>query len=212
MSRALLLASAAVGVAMLPLGAAQAQTPFDWSGFYAGVHGGFLDGNVHATDESIPAEGNLHGPVAGVLAGFNLPSSQLAPLVVGLEADIGFGDLRGSGVPAGDGLISVFFNYDFDWDAHIRVRAGVPIGNALAFIAAGAAFAQLHVTEGGISVVRGGIYTGGSIGAGVDFRLGPKVIARVEGLADRYIRKEYDDYSVDFTAWTARAALIVRLP
>ena len=212
MSRTLLLASAAVGVAMLPLGAAQAQTAFDWSGFYAGVHAGFLDGNVHVTDEGIPVTGNLQGPIAGVLAGYNFPSSPFPQAVLGLEADVGFGDIHGTGSAMDPDAISNVFRYDFDWDLHARFRFGWPTGTAMPFVAAGLAFAQLHVVEGGGGPDLGGLYTGITLGAGVDLKIAPNMIARLEGLADHYLTKSYPDYSVNFSAWTVRGALIVRLP
>jgi opacity protein-like surface antigen len=210
MGRALLLASAAIGVAMLPLGAAQAQTAFDWSGLYVGVHGGFLDGSVHVSDEGIPASGNLQGPLAGILAGYNFPASPVAPAVVGVEADFGFGELNGTG-SATDAVTGVF-TYDFDWDAHARLRVGMPMGTAMPFVAGGIAFAALHISEGGSVISAGGIYTGLTLGAGLDLKLAPNMIARIEGLADHYMRKTFDDYSVDFSAWTVRGAFIFRLP
>src|SRR3954469_14042007 len=131
MTRMLLLASAAVGVTMLPLGAASAAdfrnapAAFDWSGFYAGVHAGLFNGNAHVTDETVPASGNLHGPVTGLLFGYNAPSSPLpAPWIGGVEADIGFGDFVGHGSTCApfcaDDAIDVLptFTYNFDWDAH----------------------------------------------------------------------------------------------
>jgi outer membrane immunogenic protein len=220
MTRTLLLASAAVGVTMLPLGAANAAdrlrpAVFDWSGFYAGVHAGLFHGNVHVTDEGVPAAGNLHGPVTGLLFGYNAPSSSLpAPWIGGVEADIGFGDFVGHGIVVCD-LVDTCppllpsFTYDFDWDAHLRVRAGAPMGNVMPFIAAGLAIAQVQVTESSLSI--GNRYFGGTIGAGVDVMLNPSVSGRVEALYDKYLRKTYADYSVDLSGWTVRAALIWHL-
>ena len=214
MSRTLLLASAALGLAVPPLGTAQAADQlrpavFDWSGFYAGVHAGLFNGKVQVTDETVPAFGNLHGPVAGLLFGYNAPSSPLpSPWIGGFEADIGFGNFVGHGSCVLADCSSQVFTYDFDWDAHLRVRAGAPTGNIMPFIAAGFAVAQVQVTQ---EETIGDRYFGGTIGAGVDARLNPSMSGRVEALYDNYVRKTYADYTVDLSGWTVRAALIWHL-
>jgi hypothetical protein len=66
------------------------------------------------------------------------------------------------------------------------------------------------------SAQQGGVFTGLSLGAGIDVRLGPNGVFRVEGLYDTYGSKDYDfdeePYGVDFSAWTARVAAIFELP
>jgi outer membrane immunogenic protein len=196
MRRSLLLASVA-GLSALPL-SAEAQTAFNWAGFYAGLHAGYLRGDVVVDEFGMPsATGTIEGGIFGGLAGFNAAAS--TGLVWSLEGDVGFGDLHGTGDSTTD-----VFTYDFDWNMHFRARAGVPVGNA-----GGLALAQLHVSE---TTTLGGLYTGGTIGGGVDFMLTPKIVGRFEGLRDIFQRQDYGDYSVDFSSWTARAALIFRLP
>jgi opacity protein-like surface antigen len=150
--------------------------------------------------------------VTGLLFGYNAPSSPLpAPWIGGFEADIGFGDFVGHGnVCLTDCSSQVLptFTYNFDWDAHLRLRAGNPMGNVMPFIAAGLAIAQVTVTENADSIDLGNRYFGGTIGAGVDVQLNPGVTGRVEALYDKYLRKTYDDYTVDLSGWTVRAALI----
>jgi outer membrane immunogenic protein len=227
MSRLVYLASAALGAVMLPLGAAQAQAPapFDWTGFYAGVHGGFLQGHVEISDEGIIANGNLEGGIGGVLAGYNLRFAPLTPFIVGIEADVGFGNISGTGADGGycppreeitlyvaeQDCVRSVYSYDFDWNAHLRVRTGIPVGNGFLFLAAGIAWAHLNVTSQ-YATELGGLYTGGTFGGGLDVRITPKVVGRIEALVDKFERKDYGDYSVDFSSWTARAALMVKLP
>jgi hypothetical protein len=43
-------------------------------------------------------------------------------------------------------------------------------------------------------------------------KLGPNAILRGEVLYDFYSRKQYSDFSADFTTQTVRGALIWRLP
>jgi outer membrane immunogenic protein len=216
----LLLASAAIAASLLPLAGADAAdqlrpAAFDWSGFYAGVHAGLFNGKVQVTDEDVPAFGNLHGPVTGLLFGYNAPYSPLpAPWIGGFEADIGFGDFVGHGTSVCSDACQPVFTYDFDWDAHLRLRAGAPMGNVMPFIAAGLAVAQVQVIENEGSIettLIGNRYFGATIGAGVDVRLNPGMSGRVEALYDKYLRKTYADYTVDLSAWTVRAALIWQL-
>jgi outer membrane immunogenic protein len=210
MTRSVLMVTAAVGFAVLPLGAADAQTPLDWSGGYLGVHAGYLWGDVTVDDGVFPDGGPIRGPVAGGLFGYNFAMTPVPPVVFGVEADFGLANVTGIGgtcFPCGDNVVT--YGYDLDWDAHFRVRAGMPGGTVMPFLAAGLALAELNVTS---DEMFGGVFVGGTVGGGVDVKLGPRVIGRVEGLYDWYARKNYDFYSVDFHAFTARAALIVRLP
>jgi outer membrane immunogenic protein len=210
MRKTMWMASAAIGLAALPLGAADAQTPLDWSGGYLGLHAGYLWGDVDVSDGIyVGGGGAIHGPIAGALAGYNFPSTPLPPVVFGVEADFGLGNVTGTGIPCEMCDEVATYTYDLEWDAHFRVRAGVPGGTVMPFLAAGLALADLNVTS---DEVFGGVFVGGTIGGGVDVKLGPRLIGRVEGLYDWYAHKDYDEYGVDFTAFTARAALILRLP
>jgi outer membrane immunogenic protein len=212
MTRTLLLASVVISGTALPLGgAAQAQTPFDWSGFYAGIHGGVLTGDVTVHEEFSPTQGgNISGTVVGGLAGYNFPTTSLPPIMFGVEADFGWANVHGQGGSQEvDGCVD--YLYDLQWDAHFRVRAGVPMGNVTPFLAGGLAVADLNITDA-CRQQDGGIYTGGTIGGGLDVKLGPSAILRGEVLYDFYGRKQYGDFSADFNAQTVRAALIWRLP
>ena len=216
MRNSLLASSAVLALAMMPLGAAQAQTPFDWSGFYAGVHGGFLSGDVNLTGTGISMGGGpISGFVGGPLAGYNFAPVTLfsGPVVFGVEGDFGLAGVTGTGTTvclSNDASCEVY-NYDLNWDAHVRVRAGVPMGNVMPFVAGGLAFADLSVTEEG-GLMNGGLYTGWTVGTGVDVAFGNNMVGRAEVLYDSYGTKTYPDYSVNLTAWTARVALILKLP
>jgi outer membrane immunogenic protein len=218
MIRALLFASAAIGTAILPLGAASAADyakpyaqPFDWSGFYIGLHGGQLNGDVAIHEDSEREGGNITGLVWGGLAGYNFVHSPLDPWVLGVEADFGWADVHGRG----GGFIEIIcgdYRYDLASDAHFRVRAGFPTGNLMPFVAGGLAVADLTITESCGGLDAGGLFTGGTVGAGLDFMLSPKATLRGEFLYDFYGTKHYSDFTANFTALTLRAALLWRLP
>jgi outer membrane immunogenic protein len=204
MTRSVLMATAAVGFAMLPLGAADAQTPLDWSGGYVGIHAGYLWGHLDA----VPYDSrSLDAPIAGGLFGYNFPMMSARPVQFGVEADFGIAGPENAGEAAVAGDASASYLYDLEWDAHFRVRAGLPGGTVMPFVAAGLALAKFDPFE-----KPNPLLVGGTVGGGVDFKLGPKVIGRVEGLYDCYIGKDIEDYTLTFHAFTARAALIVRLP
>jgi outer membrane immunogenic protein len=218
MTRTLLLASAAIGLSMISpggAGAADYAKPFNWSGFYVGLHAGWLNGDVTVHEElELTPGGNISGSVFGALAGYTFPYSPVAPWTLGVEADLGWADVHGRGIegpPIFD--CNADYLYDLNWDAHLRLRAGLPMGTLTPFLAAGIAVADLNIREtcGGPSDL-GGIYTGGTIGAGLDLNASPNMMVRGEVLYDFYGRKQYDDFSADFTAWTGRVAVVWRLP
>lgn len=76
---------------------------YNWSGFYAGVHGGYAKGDATTRDDPAdwgndpkfigPFDFNLKGGFGGGTIGANW---QLGALVVGPEADVGYMDLAGN--------------------------------------------------------------------------------------------------------------------
>jgi outer membrane immunogenic protein len=215
MTRTLLFASAAFSAAMLPLGAANAAdplaaVPINWSSFYAGIHGGWLNGDVKIEEYGEQITGNVSGTVLGVLAGVDFFYPPASPFILGIEADLGWVDAHGSGGDETDACVD--FLYDVTWNGHLRGRASYPAGPVTPFVAVGLAVADLNVREGcGVSAPAGGLFFGGTIGAGIDFRALQNVALRGEVLYDFYHPKNYEHYSVDFSSWTARFALIWQL-
>lgn len=207
MTRFGLLASTAIGAAILPLGAASHAAPTtDWSGFYAGAHLGYLFGDV-TLDENLTKGGSISGPIGGAIFGYNFPTSPLSGVRFGLEADAGIAGVNGHGLSVDS---CADYLYDLNWDAHLRARAGFPMGNAMPFLAAGLAIANLDISNPCEDL--GGKFTGGTVGGGVDFKIAPRTIARGEVLYDFYGSRQYEDFSARFNAWTARAAIVLQLP
>jgi outer membrane immunogenic protein len=221
----MLFASAALSAAMLPLGAANAAdplraVPFNWSGFYAGIHGGWLNGDVNVHEEYEPCcgGGSISGSVLGVLAGVNFFYPPAAPWLLGVEADLGWAGVHGTGAACQEDCASDYlYIYDLNWIGHLRVRASYPMmGGATPFVAAGLAVADLKISqdcirECEIYVPEGGVFFGGTVGAGLDFNAAQNVTLRGEVLYDFFHTKQYDEFSVDFSAWIARLALIWQL-
>ncbi|MGE0238178.1 MAG: outer membrane protein [Parvibaculaceae bacterium] len=187
----------------------EAPAPYDWNGFYLGLHAGYLWGDVDIEEEGEVAAsgGDIDGFVGGALAGFNV---QFDPLVLGLEADIGWTDVDGDGVappPEPD------YSYELNWNAHVRARAGFAFDNALIFVAGGLAIADLDIDQYNTNQI-GGDYYGWSIGGGIDYAFTDALIGRIEYLHDEFGDKDYEedeeDYTADLDTDTVRAALIYK--
>jgi outer membrane immunogenic protein len=225
--RLLLLASTMfVGVATAASGAdlrtAPAAIPaiaspiaMNWTGFYVGAHAGWLGSN-HST-----FVGNFTGAGAGqdnalgvyTRSGFNGGlyvgyNFQIQQVVLGLEADIGFGPgatvsspsmpfLTANNVANAGGVRD-----GLNWNGHLRARAGYAMGQIMPYIAVGLAFAEQrlgNVVTGGSTPTTATLFgprtlsrTGYSLGAGVEFMFSRNLIGRVE-----YI---YDDYGSNSSA------------
>jgi opacity protein-like surface antigen len=173
--------------------------PYDWTGHYIGVDAGFLWGDTVVRPEV--TGGHISGPVVGPLVGANFRHDNL---IWGIEGDWNWTHADGNGE-----VLLDTYRYDLDWTAHLRARIGIPHDNLLFFAAGGLALAGFDVTEVGLQRA-GGVYTGFTLGAGVDAALHPGWVGRAEVLYDDFGSKQYSDYSAHLTAWTARVALIYR--
>ena len=71
---------------------ASAASPYNWTGFYAGIDGGGGWGRI-GLDASFVDDTKLSGVLGGVQAGYN---QQFGNWVVGVGADINAANIRGS--------------------------------------------------------------------------------------------------------------------
>jgi opacity protein-like surface antigen len=208
MKRSLLLSTAALGIAMLPLGAAEAQDRFE--GFYLGIHGGYGTGNVNVEEMfggEIDFGGPIDGFIGGALAGYNFHRPPDRKVMLGVEADVGFGDISGVGDTGPE-----VYNYDMPGNFHGRIRIGLPSDSFMPFVAGGVAVSKLNIDE-----YYAGTFVGGTVGAGVEALVGPNLAVRGEGLLDVFAPKnvEYEPGEwgeVSLSVFTARVALILLLP
>ena len=190
-----------------PAMAADLYTPapamYDWNGAYLGGHVGYLWGDASITEDGLGAGGgDFDGVVGGIVGGWNFQSGNW---VFGIEGDFGWTGADGTG----DFNDVEFYTYDMDWNAHVRGRAGITLGEegkTLLFIAGGLAVADFQLGYEGEG--RGGTYTGWSIGGGVNHAFSNNFIAGLEVLYDDYGSKtyEWDDetYKVNLDAVTVR--------
>ncbi len=210
----LILAATAAGAA------AQTATPpaFTWSGLYVGVHAGYGEMRPHYSEPDFPLAGlnpTMRGGVFGIYTGFN---HQIGRVVLGIEADVGFGAVKRNNDRANPG--NGYTAFKSDVAAHVRARAGYAIGRALPFVAGGLALADFTVrdTDPGCSR-RTTTRVGWSVGGGLDYALTDNLVVRAEYVHDRYGRStgtlhcaEFGPYTVTSrpTANTARLGLSLR--
>eukprot|EP00752_Nemacystus_decipiens_P019241 g17297.t1 len=123
----------------------------DWSGFYGGVHAGFLASRTGIRDETTAIFGQAGttafttswDPSIGLFAGYN---HQWGNAVAGLEADYTFTNAGGSrfaNIGAGNGD---FIGGDIDGFGSIRGRLGMAVGHSLFYATGGIGFVNADVT------------------------------------------------------------------
>lgn len=178
-----LIAASVVGTATLadaadivrPAAAAKAPAvlPFPplWTGFYAGLQGGYGWGSSSGTQTigggvfpEVPYSISPRGFIGGGHAGYN---HQLGNIVFGIEGDIEAAHIDGMSTVDGFGATR-FYNVTADMLASVRGRLGWTANNWLIYGTGGVAFG--HVTTPPLSQLDGW-RTGWTVGAGAERKL-----------------------------------------
>ncbi len=232
MMKKLLVSAFALAAFAGPAMAADLYTPapamYDWNGAYLGGHAGYLWGDANLKEGSFAeGGGEFDGFVGGVIGGWNFQSGNW---VFGIEGDFGWTGVDGTG---GGGMveldeIATIYEYDMNWNAHVRGRVGMTLGEegrTFLFIAGGLAVADFDLKQDAWdSGPLGGTYTGWTIGGGVNHAFSNNLIAGLEVLYDDYGSKGYEwveiphacsdcggeqsvAHSVDLDAFTVRGTL-----
>lgn len=180
------------------------STSFDWSGFYAGVHGGYGSGGVDYTayipdaisgpdtrEESFGVEGWF----GGAQAGFN---SQMDGFVLGVEGDVSLRGISGRGEPIDpSNPATSYARFDVDWMSTLRGRAGFAADRFLLYGTAGVAFAGV---TGGVTNAEGEgddrsdsvTYTGWVVGAGAEAAVTDNISLKAEYLYSHFGTQHYN--------------------
>ena len=138
---------------------APAYSPaFNWTGFYAGINGGYAFGKTNWTDTTGATTGDFDftGALAGGTLGYNI---QTGSWVWGFEADGAYSSLKGTDAAA-------CCETKNDWLATARGRFGFAFGQWLPFVTAGAAFGDVKMTAvgfGSATATRFGWTAGGGL-------------------------------------------------
>ena len=176
---------------------------FTWTGFYVGVNAGYgwQDSNndrtlgvpagsfvtAPATAGSITFNGDDgDGFVGGGQIGYNY---QIGSFVVGVEADLQWADLGGSG---GDATTTFVPPPTFvaagtaggiDWFGTVRARVGVAFDRALIYATGGFAYGGADDDNDAFGLVNDDdVRTGWTLGAGVEYAFTNNLTLGVEGL------------------------------
>ncbi len=102
---------------------------FNWSGFYAGINGGYGWGKTSWTDPvggTTTGDFNMSGALAGGTAGYN---RQIEKIVVGAEGDVDASWIKGTAV-------TNCCQTQNDWFATARARLGFAMDRWMPFVTA----------------------------------------------------------------------------
>ena len=135
---------------------------YNWTGFYVGINGG---GGWGRSDFSAPFTGdsfNTSGGLVGGTLGYNW---QMGNVVFGLEGDIDWSNIRGSGTCAG-----LSCSTRNNWLGTARGRLGYAIDRVMPYVTGGAAFGDIKTSVAGLgdsSTTKAGWTVGGGIEAAI---------------------------------------------
>ena len=184
-------------------------SPYNWTGFYAGVNAGFgLDHFAFPYTISGPTSFvtgmsgiTSRGPVAGAQAGFNYQFFNVPIIgnaVVGLEASVDWADLHGSvAVPTALGTFSPSTRFqDF---GTLRARVGWAFDRLLLYLAGGLTFGTVNAAytvgppsnfAGSTTFTRTGFIPHvDTVGLGAEYAISNNWTVRVEYMYDCIIAK-----------------------
>jgi outer membrane immunogenic protein len=152
------------------------EAPYSWTGFYLGINGGAGWGQTNWSNSFGTADGDVSGGLVGGTVGFNY---QMGGLVVGLEGDIDWSDIRGStstGICAGGSCET-----RNSWLSTARGRIGYAFDRVMPYVTGGAAFGDIKATPAGLGSTTT-TKTGWTVGGGAEFAIAGPWTAKVEYL------------------------------
>lgn len=194
-------------LALVPLSSASAadlESPagFDWTGGYLGIHGGYAWASSHTSD-LYAYDLEPDGWVGGAQAGYNyqLPSN----VVLGVEADISFGDLKDDSLDLtqiGNSIYPTEAEAKVTAFGSVRARAGYALDRVLPYVTGGLGWARQDVDyfQDLLPAFPGSfvtdmhdtqMYLGWTVGAGIEAALTDNFTARIEYLYSEYGPEKY---------------------
>jgi outer membrane immunogenic protein len=156
---------------------------FTWTGAYVGANASFGFGRY--TDGGSSYFGNTGGGLFGITAGYNFQSG---PLVTGIESDIDFGSVSGTGNPAG----GISGTGSITGEGSIRARFGYTFGHSLIYLTGGYTGANLKGSVSDLSaapnlyVSQSTYLNGFVIGTGIEYAFTRNISVKAEYLFSDY--------------------------
>jgi outer membrane immunogenic protein len=162
---------------------APVEAPFSWTGFYFGLNGGYAWGRSSWSDPLFtPGSGsfNTSGGLLGGQLGYNW---QTGSVVLGIETDADWANIKGStaglgGVCLADG--AGVCQTKQDWFGTTRGRIGYAFGRLMPYVTAGAAYGDIKALEGTGNATQ--TKFGWTAGGGVEYSLDHNWSAKLEYL------------------------------
>ena len=194
---------------------APVYVPYNWTGFYAGLHAGVVGGgDIKATDLVTGASAKFNDTdfIGGAHAGYNYEFPQ--GFVIGLEGDIDYVNLSKTQNFSG-ATFTESDKFKTDWQGSIRARAGYAFDRILPYVTGGVAFGDEKFTVSGFDTVTGAFggsksttRTGWTVGGGVEYAMTDNILLRAEVRYSDFGKKTYqfagtDPFKVRFNEWSA---------
>lgn len=159
--------------AAMPAKAPIYAAPYNWTGAYVGINGGYGWGN---SDRSAPFGTGTFDTTGGVVGGTLGYNYQMGQAVFGLEGDLDWSGMKGSAPCAGTTCET---RNDWLWTG--RGRLGYAVDRFLPFITGGAAAGNIKNTITGVGEAND-TKLGWTLGGGVEAALTGPWTAKVEYL------------------------------
>jgi len=169
-----------------------------WNSMYAGMQGGYSWGDAEsdALWGPVGAVENFSYKPEGATGGFHFGvSHRYQNVVIGLETDFEFGEIKGSGV----GDVNAVHTLDIDWMGSLRGRIGITEQNTLLYLTGGLAYANIATSQAEFNgnpipfVSHEDVRTGWTVGGGVEQLIAPQITARLEYRYTDFGRASYLD-------------------
>jgi len=151
----------------------RATQVYSWTGFYLGINGG--GGWGHSSWRDASAGVDLSGGLVGGTAGYNL---QVGKAVVGLEGDVDWANLSGTGTSAG---CPAGCSTSDTWLSTVRGRVGYALGGVLPYVTGGVAVGDIRAATPGLPGASN-INAGWTVGGGLEVALPGNWSAKAEYL------------------------------
>lgn len=154
-----------------PVYKAPAALPYNWSGFYLGLNGGYGWGRSSWSDPTAGADSGSFSTNGGLIGGQMGYNWQTGAAVIGLETDADWTNIKGStagpgGVCAIDG--AGMCQTQQNWIGTTRLRLGYAADRWLPYVTGGVAYGDIQVNQitGNASTTRAGWTAGGGLEVG----------------------------------------------
>lgn len=170
-----------------PYAPAVASPPYNWTGFYLGVMGGYGSSQSVSVAGLIGTTNDIKGGFGGATAGFNFQSPG-SPLVVGIEADGAW-----SGIQYNQTVFGVAFQDRINAFGSATGRVGVAFDSALLYAKGGFAFAdnKMSLAGAGILFSQTRFHSGWTAGGGLEYGFTPNWSAKAEYMYAKYAAENY---------------------